>query len=127
MSIDYRIDGEWGIVVTTVSGEVTAEDLRRHATALASDPRARECDELVDLSGVTGDSAPTDAVRGIAEWLRGADTNRPGAKLAFIAPSDLGFGMARLYGVHREHPDIEIRVFRERGDALNWLGVREKG
>ena len=126
MPIDYRIDGDWGIVVTMVSGEVTTEDLRGHATALANDPRARECDELADLSGVTGVSVPTEAVRGMAEWLRDADTNRPGGKLALVAPTDVGFGMARLYEVHREHPDIEVRVFRERGDALDWLGLGEK-
>lgn len=127
VAIDYRIDNEWGIVVTTVGGELTAEELRRHATTLAGDPRARECDELVDLSEATGTSVRIGGVAGTAKWLRGADTNRRGGKLALLAPAEAGFRIAQLYKVHREHPDIEIRVFRERGDALDWLGLREKG
>ncbi len=125
MPIHYRFVERWGIVVTTVEGEVTAEDLAQHAEALAKDPRARSSDELADLTHVTGGPAPTEAVRRMGEQLRETDTNRRGGKFALVAPADAAFGMARLYQVHREHADIQIRVFRGLEDALRWLGIEE--
>jgi len=119
----YRVLEKWRIVLTTAEGEITAEDLESHAEALAKDVRAGEFDELTDLTRVTSASATTEAVRRMGMWLRDEDTNRPGAKLAIVAPSDAAFGMGRLYQAHRDHPDIEIRVFRDMSEGLTWLGV----
>ncbi len=121
MPIRYRVDHARGIVHTTLEGEISAEDLWQHATALASDPDTRECNELADLTGITGATASAGDVRAMGMQLLKSDTNRPGGKFAMVAPTDVSFGMARLYQAHREHPSIEIRVFREREEALAWL------
>ena len=93
-----------------------------HAETMANDPRRKESlDELVDLSGVQGGSVPTRAIRDLAQFLLEKDRNTPGTKLAFIAPSDAAFGLARMFEAYRDHPSFEIRVFRDSASALGWL------
>lgn len=45
------------------------------------------------------------------------------ARAAVLAADDLGYGLGRMYvdgaGLHYEHQ----QVFRDRGEALEWLGV----
>ena len=42
-----------------------------------------------------------------------------------LAGSRAVVGMLRLYQAHREQDGVEIRVFRDRGEALAWLGVED--
>lgn len=122
MRISYEIDAERRLVVTTVQGEVTAEDLRLHAEAMASDPQRRgTLDEIVDLTGATESSIATRAIRDFAQLMREKDRNTPGTKLALVAPANAAFGLARMFEAYRQHPSFEIQVFRDGASALRWL------
>jgi len=41
---------------------------------------------------------------------------------AVFAPSDYQFAMARLFQELNLNPDIEVRVFRDKTQALEWVG-----
>ena len=43
------------------------------------------------------------------------------SKVAIVAPEDLAFGLMRIYEVHREEDQAEIKVFRSEQDAWGWL------
>lgn len=43
------------------------------------------------------------------------------SKVAVLAPSDLAFGLARTFEVHRADTTTELRVFREEQAARQWL------
>jgi len=121
--ISYEIDAERRLVVTTVQGEVTAEDLRLHTEAMTADPRRRELlDEIVDLSRARGSSIATRVIRDFAQVMREKDRNTPGTKLAFVASGNAAFGLARMFEAYRAHPSFEIQVFRDAAGALRWLG-----
>ncbi len=120
MPLRFRIDEAAGLVITTAEGEVTGEDLLAHARALASTP-GRPPRELVDLSDRTEVPISTEVVRGLAEYLSAADENVPGSRVALVAKSDAIFGMMRVFQAHREHANVELRVFRDRDEALRWL------
>jgi hypothetical protein len=123
MPIHYEIDAERRLVVTTVLGEVTAEDLRLHAEAMASDPqRGGRLDEIVDLTKAVESSLASRAIRDFAQHMREKDRNTPGTKLAFVAPANAAFGLARMFEAYRQHPSFEIQVFRDAAGALRWLG-----
>ena len=42
-------------------------------------------------------------------------------KAAVVARDDLSFGLARIHDVYREEENFEIRVFRKRHEAFEWL------
>jgi len=44
-------------------------------------------------------------------------------KSAFFADTIVGFGMARMYEALMEEATIQVRAFRERAAAAEWLGV----
>ncbi len=48
---------------------------------------------------------------------------RGNAKIALITPSDLGFGLSRMYDVFSENENMpqSINIFRNHADAERWL------
>ena len=50
-------------------------------------------------------------------------TSRVPVKSAFFAQSVIGFGIARMYEELMKSAVIEVRAFRERSDAAEWLEV----
>src|SRR5439155_1078046 len=48
---------------------------------------------------------------------------REAVKSGFFADTIVGFGMARMYEALMEEATIQVRAFRERAAAAEWLGV----
>jgi hypothetical protein len=44
-------------------------------------------------------------------------------KAVAVAPSDLAYGLARMFGTYAESASQTIAVFRAMGDAERWLGI----
>ena len=42
-------------------------------------------------------------------------------ELALVGTSDVIFGALRLFAAHREHPCLEIQIFRDLVKARQWL------
>jgi hypothetical protein len=42
---------------------------------------------------------------------------------AVLVASDLGYGMARMWGLLTESSGVEIHPFRSAGEAVEWLGL----
>ena len=111
-----------GLIWITIRGDVTRGEFPLHADELAR--IERECrvspHRYTDLSEST--SHPN---YGTMETFAGVRTH---AKLknkvnsAVFAPSDYQFGMARLFQALNRNPQIEVRVFRDKDEALKWVG-----
>ena len=43
------------------------------------------------------------------------------AKVAVVVSDDLSFGVSRVYETFRGNQEIDIRVFRDQQEGLNWL------
>ena len=70
-------------------------DLAKGTELLRSDPDFRpDFDQLVDLSGATGEMLSSEAVRGLA---RERPLFASGARRAIVVGGDLGFGLARMF------------------------------
>jgi hypothetical protein len=54
--------------------------------------------------------------------VAGGDKQR-GARIVFLATSDLAFGIARMYGAYRESTRDRLKVTRSLAEAAEWLGV----
>ena len=47
--------------------------------------------------------------------------NDTDSRRAVVVPSEMGYGMARMYELMQDGESGQIRVFRNREDAENWL------
>jgi hypothetical protein len=73
-----------------------------------------------DLSGLTSIRLKVGHIFQIAEHRR--EASHP-AKSAFFADTIVGFGIARMYESLMERAAIQVRAFRDRAAAAEWLEV----
>jgi hypothetical protein len=87
---------------------------------------SEECVEEVpfhrytDFSGLTHIRLKVGHVFDVAKLRR---TVSEPVKSAFFSDTTVGLGIARMYEALMEEATIQVRAFRERGMAAEWLGV----
>ncbi|HEX6038565.1 hypothetical protein [Longimicrobium sp.] len=118
MPAAYRIDPERAIVLSRAWGTLGDADITAHYTALAADPAFDPAyRQLVDLREVT---AVDLSAAHIAEIAKRA-VFRPGARRAYVAPTDVAFGVARMLEAYAESIGGDVEVFRDLPSAERWL------
>src|SRR5580698_6087314 len=97
MDKDRFIDKEKGIVYSTVTGEITLQEIKDCMAQLAADPSYRpNMPGLTDLRGVTKPLGPAEMVR-LAEFIKDNPHLVNRTRRAFLVGSDLAYGMQRLF------------------------------
>jgi hypothetical protein len=46
-----------------------------------------------------------------------------GSRRAFVASSDVQFGLSRMFQILSDESPAEVRVFRDLAEARRWLGL----
>ena len=121
MPVSYRIDTTQKIIYTTFEGEITDQQMVRHARKLGSEPEVDSSFvELIhagtsSMKGVTGSG-----IRAVAGALRVATAI---SKIGIVTSKDIEFGLARMVEALADKSAIEIQVFREQAEARSWLGI----
>lgn len=127
MPIEYSIDHERRLVLARGIGTLTDQDVFGYQSEVWSRSEVAGFDELMDMTAVTKIALPSmDRVRSLAQLSAGMDSPSPRSKFAIVAPSDLAFGLGRMYEMYREmeaKSNKEIGVFRTLEEALRFLGV----
>lgn len=119
MPVDRRVDLEARVVVLEVDGELSDQDLLGLADALAKTPGLEaDFSLLIDLRQADGRSVTSDGVRALAARPM---VLSPDSRRAVVVPSDLGFGMARMYEMLRTQRGGATRVFRDFDEARRWV------
>jgi hypothetical protein len=105
------------------SGVATAQEVMDARRAFATwGPAMRSMTHaIIDLSAVTTIEATEGDIRGLVDYDRQLCEMVPDLKVAVIAPSDLAFGLARMYQAHAAALSWEILVFRAAVVADAWL------
>ena len=120
MPAKYRIDTERRVVFSTATGILSEDDITDHQARLRADPDFDgKLDQLWDFSGVTAVEVASATIRQLAR----ARSFEAGVKRAVVAPSDVAFGMARMFQMLHEDAPEEMRVFRASAEARRWLGI----
>jgi hypothetical protein len=127
MPIEYRIDHARRLVVATGHGAITDADVFGYQREVWSRPDVAGYDELVDVSRVERIVMPSPGrVRDLAELSASMDVPPGGSRFAIVAPSDLTFGIGRMYETYRGLAGGEakkVSVFRTLDEALRFLGL----
>jgi hypothetical protein len=117
---DIDIDPARRRITIVVEGELTDGDLLQGYDRVRTLPDfSSEYDELVDLLRADGRQVTADGVRSLA---RRPPTYSPASRRAVVVPSEMGYGMARMYELIQDGESGQIRVFRNREEAERWLG-----
>ena len=122
MAISYTIDTNDGLLRTFWSGEVDdREFVRTYLEILNSQDFPHVERELTDLRGLCAVNLTASAMQTVA-----AETakrlNGSTLRTAVFAPTDLAFGLARMYFAYADSEGSEtVNVFRSMQKAEAWL------
>ena len=126
MPLSHRVLEDGLLVVSDASGDLGDDELLDYMQRLDADesirPTARS---LVDFSSLDSCEVGSETVRAAAriaeEWYTPAKSYR----VAVVAPSDVAYGLARMYATLADGNASAVRTFRTREDALRWLEIEE--
>lgn len=122
MPTAYTIDPDRQLVRATAWGRLTEAETRALCNALRDDPAfVPTYRQMCDLREVTEIEASTIFLRHLAcHSIFLSDTRR-----AWVARSDIVFGLARMLQVFCDNEGREVGVFRTLAEGNDWLGLTD--
>jgi len=120
----YKIDKERRVVISSGSGVVTLADGMAHQQRLLNDPDFDPSfSQIADFAQITQFEISASDLEKLAEKnIFSAQSRR-----ALIVPTDVGFGLGRMFEIMRENLGEEnIRIFRNLDEALDWVLSKEQ-
>lgn len=123
MSHHFEFDFEHRILLTVMEGEIQGVEI----STIDKDMRARivrmqPAAGISDLTGVTDFNVPGQIMRAAA--LQPAPFP-PETPRFIVAPTDVLYGMSRMYELVADRPEGKLQVVRSRQEALSALGVSD--
>jgi|BarGraNGADG00212_1021973.scaffolds.fasta_scaffold00114_5 hypothetical protein len=121
------VERRGNLIVVRFTGETSAADLADAAELV--DDIERETPglpRLVATTEMTGVQTDFVAVARFSGIRRQRSLSLQ-VKTAVVASSNVAFRFARMYQGVSRHSRVTTEVFRDRQDALAWLGVTEQG
>jgi hypothetical protein len=127
MPIEYRIDHERRLVIAEGSGTLTDQEVFGYQREVWSRTEVAGYDELVDMSRVEKIALPSnERMQELARLSAGMDPPSSSSRLAVVAPTDLAYGLGRMYEAYRgleNRSTKQVEVFRSMDEALAYLGT----
>jgi len=127
MKIDYQINHMQQLVLARARNVLTEDDIFDYQREVWSRNDVTGFNELLDLSAVEQiDLTSTDSIEEFARLAVSMDIPATATRFAIVAPTDLMFGLGRMYEAYRnrnEQSTKQARVFRSRSEALAWLAA----
>jgi hypothetical protein len=119
MEVQRTIDRAARVVTLTVSGDLGDAELLRLGDEVAQAPDLEpDFSLLIDLRQAHGQKVTT---AGVYQLVEQELVLSPTSRRAVVVPTDLGFGMARMYEMRRTHRGGGPRVFRDYDEARRWV------
>jgi hypothetical protein len=119
MAFAYVVDPGRSLVLSRGFDTLTDADLLNHVRSVRANAAFRgDMCQLADFRDVVQIAISAAGIRELAAlnpW-------GPGARRAVVVGSDYAYGMARMYQIIREPSEEELEIFRDLGEALDWLG-----
>ena len=125
-NITHHIDLESRTIFVRAMGEISVYDLIEYEKKVMQDPHfERGLNTLADFT----DAKPSynvnfGTVTYSRDFVKSIQKVRGKCKWAFIAPSDITYGICRMFSFLSAGLDIETGVFRTEDDARKWLGMQ---
>ena len=114
-------DEKRNLTVQTCTGVISSQEIEEAIMSVYDGKPTRN--QLWDLTGANVENIDRSSIRQFAKLVSERGHGRSGGKTAIVSSVDLGFGLARVYGVMADITDqqIEVRVFRSIDEANAWV------
>jgi len=126
MASSIEIEKASSVAIISCSGTLRLDESLRAADELWASPEWPGRSAVWDFRAARFDLAASD-VREIAAYVLENQRDDPPARMAFVAPHDVDFGLARMFEVFRDDPRTAFHVFRDLEEALLWARSPETG
>lgn len=123
MPIKFHFPTNKNLVISVHEGIVKDEELIASYKSLLEDNLFdKEMNFLIDLRETDSSSRSREGLNSLAKFVRTIYQDKYKIpKVAVLAPSDISFGLARVFeGISNDIP-INYSVFRSSEEALTWL------
>lgn len=128
MPVEITIDPERRRIRSRLSGRLCRDTLRAYYEALTAHPDFRpDLSEVFDVSDVSELDLTADEIRDFSAATASAPAHGAGMRVAIVAPTDLVFGLARLYELSQVDAGNRICVLRTLAEAEAWLDASGTG
>lgn len=115
------IDSERELTAHTVTGTATAQELAGAINSYYAGPVTKLI--LWDFTDAQLNLITASQIKDLVDLTKRYAALRVGGKTAFVASSDLGFGLGRMFDIQQEAnaAPVSHQSFRTKAKALEWL------
>jgi hypothetical protein len=124
MPISIRYDPNQNVLYSDATGEISLEDIMSYYSEIERMDLKPQYSVLADYSGASAD-INYDDVTNMASRRQSISQKAGAIKIAVVSKNDLAFGLGRMYQSLIDNENIEVNVFRDRGKAEQWLGIKD--
>ena len=111
------------IVFADIDGCVSVEEVRADLLDVITDQvHLGGVSALIDFRAVTTLLSPAD-LRSLATEVRKLTRAQGKQRCASLVQSDALFGLMRMLETYSDEASVEVRAFRDRDDAVDWLNT----
>lgn len=123
--LSHTIHEDLRLLICTWSGVITdAEMLDGYRRAYADRRWTPGFNEVTDLRRADLSAVTSAGLRGVQALVSESTTGFTGAfRTAVLAPTDLTFGLSRMYELMAADSPESVRVCRDVDDAAAWVGI----
>lgn len=119
MNMTFKITKIQDILVVFIKGNPGVDDIKHILDQTQNASGYSHSSRLWDFRE-SNFSFSQNEVLDIASYASEADSQS--SKVAILVKEDLSFGVSRIYEVFRQTNLTEINVFRDKAEAVAWLG-----
>jgi len=124
MTVGYSFFEKSKLVFVNIADTVTFEQLVMYLKSLSQDLNYRPpMKKLVDFRKCRKLDLTQEQAEKFAALNRELSSSFTDERCAIVAPGDLEYGMSRAHEMYLSGSGIDIRVFRQLPEALDWLGI----
>ena len=120
MKAAFDIHEKDGILNICFEGDPTVSDVKQAIDRTRDESGYRNLSRLWDFQKASFDFAAEELVE-IASHASSADSVP--SKVALLVSRDLSYGVSRMYEAYRKNPVTDVKVFRNKSEALEWLSA----
>ena len=122
MPIDTVIDNDKGVIIHTVTGRITFEDITSSfEKATNHSDFVKSLPVLWDFRAADGTKITGNEIKTFIRFYESQSDKRSGIKAALLVSGDLEFGLLRMYEAQAFNIPAQIEIFRNYDDAMQWV------
>ena len=123
--IEKTVDNEHNLTIHKCSGNLTTKEMIDAINSFYNSSPTKHT--LWDFSNASMNNIPAEDVRKMFALVKNRGFARQGGTTAVVTPTDLGYGLSRMFQIMSDTNDFpfKMKVFRTLDEAKHWIFSEE--